>query len=368
LLSRVINFLSPARCRAVADQARPPGEERAKPAPDTVLLAGFTHTWSDDDGVGLLGWAFAQTDEPGRRSVSLRRASIAVGGVAVPIIDWLPRPDLRTTYPDCPIDCGFAVHIPRPAEHHIRLEADIGTDRIVRDLTVPRLSKVQPWTYGTGRHDDGLTIFNDFIEDVNRRELRVLEIGSRIVSPGSTSKRQFFPQARAYVGFDYYRDSNTDVAGDAHRLGDYFARGEFDAVFSLSVLEHLAMPWLVAAEINKVLALGGITCHSSHFAWPVHDAPSDLWRFSDQGLKMLFSPPLGFETCRAGLFSPARIHLDEIRPGQEMTALQAGFGGCAILSRKRADLDEQRFRWRVDIDEVLPAVSTYPRESGLEQV
>ena len=110
---------------------------------------------------------------------------------------------------------------------------------------------------------DGSNIFLDFIEKVNSKASRVLEIGSRMVSPGAGagSKRMLFPKASNYVGFDYYKDSNTDVIGDCHELSRYFKGQKFDAIFSVALLEHLAMPWVVAMEIAKVLEIDGDTFH-----------------------------------------------------------------------------------------------------------
>ena len=64
------------------------------------------------------------------------------------------------------------------------------------------------------------------------------------------------------------------------------------------------MPWVVAAEINKVLKVGGLTFHSTHFAFPIHERPWDFWRYTDQALRILFSPPLGFEVIRCELRHP----------------------------------------------------------------
>jgi hypothetical protein len=182
-----------------------------------------------------------------------------------------------------------------------------------------------------------------------------------VVSPGSSSKRALFPGARSYTGFDYYPDANTDVVGDAHKLAQYFGKQRFDAIFSLSVFEHLAMPWVVAMEINKLLEVGGLTYHASHFAWPLHEVPWDFWRFSDEGMKVLFSPALGFEVVQAGLFSPMRLHLDQMVPEQEMMPFHPAFGSVAILARKVAELDWERFKWETNVREVA-GDSHYPQK------
>ncbi|WP_301947686.1 methyltransferase domain-containing protein [Planktothrix agardhii] len=182
-----------------------------------------------------------------------------------------------------------------------------------------------------------------------------------MVSPGSASKRPLFPDYKSYTGFDYYPDSNTDVVGDAHKLSQYFRNQKFDAIFSISVFEHLAMPWLVAREISKIIEVGGIIYHSSHFAWPLHEKPWDFWRFSDEGLRVLFSPALGFEIIKSGLFAPLRLHLDQVNSPQELLATQPGFGGVAILAKKVREVNYDKFRWDVTLDDILEADSYYPK-------
>ncbi|WP_250125050.1 hypothetical protein [Chroococcidiopsis sp. CCMEE 29] len=109
----------------------------------------------------------------------------------------------------------------------------------------------------------------------------------------------------------------------------------------------------------KLLEVGGITFHTTHFAWPVHERPWDYWRFSEEGLKVLFSPPLGFETIKAGLFAPLRMHLDNVE-GQEALAMQPGFGGVAILAKKVAPVNLEKIKWDVTLEEMLGLSSHYP--------
>lgn len=186
---------------------------------------------------------------------------------------------------------------------------------------------------------DGGPLFDQFRQEVNDGHLRVLEIGSRIVSPGSVSKRSLFPGASEYVGFDYYKDDNTDIAGDAHQLASLVGEGAFDAIFSLAVLEHIAMPWVLAREINRALKVGGLTYHGTVFAWPPHERPWDFWRFSDEGLKTLFAPAMGFEVEAAGMFDPVRMTFLDLKPGQERFALCEAYASSSILARKTRDLE-----------------------------
>jgi predicted SAM-dependent methyltransferase len=126
---------------------------------------------------------------------------------------------------------------------------------------------------------------------------RVLEIGSRARS-GNTN-RQLVHSDVEYVGIDIKDGPNVDVVGDAHHLSRH-VKGQFDAIFSISVFEHLLMPWMVALEMNKVLKTGGIAYIQSHPCFPLHEEPWDFWRFSQESWAGLFNAHTGFEIIEKG--------------------------------------------------------------------
>lgn len=139
-------------------------------------------------------------------------------------------------------------------------------------------------------------------EHFNKPGMRILEIGSRNVT--GANLRGLFPQAQ-YVGFDYYAGENVDVVGDAHRLSTYFAAGEqFDLIFSSAVFEHLAMPWVVAQEIAKLLKVGGHVFVETHFSFSAHELPWHFFQFSHHGLRVLFNEALGFDLVESGMSNP----------------------------------------------------------------
>lgn len=110
-----------------------------------------------------------------------------------------------------------------------------------------------------------------FLSDqVNHPDKQVLEIGSRSVVSDALWK-QHLPDC-SYTGFDVHPGPNVDVVGDAHQLSQYFDR-QFDLVFSLAVFEHLAMPWVVAEEIARVLKPGGLVVVETHFSYSMHERP-----------------------------------------------------------------------------------------------
>ncbi|MBK1644898.1 hypothetical protein CKO25_09595 [Thiocapsa imhoffii] len=316
---------------------------------DEFILA-LDYSWSNDYALGLSGWVVGKS-EP------VDALHIEVDGVRVAVDRWQPRPDLLAAHAQhAPREhCGFVVELPRRARHELCVTATLGARTASAVLSSAGFPPPAPSPYA---HGGGL--YSRFVNLVNARELHVMEIGSRVVSPDSISKRDLFAKAASYTGFDYYPDRNTDVVGDAHRLASYFPDRRFEAIFSVSVMEHLAMPWVVALEINKCLEIGGLTFHATHFSWPLHEQPWDFWRFTDQGLKVLFGPQLGFEILASGLYAPLRMHLDEPAPSQELFPANTGFGGVAILAKKVADYDPERFRWDATLPEVVGTDSVYP--------
>ena len=274
---------------------------------------------------------------------------------------WHPRPDITTAYAQYnPSDnCGFWVHIPRIASHHVTFKAKQQRRTWTKSVAFKGSTPHPPVDF-----PEGEGIFWDFVQLVNDNHLSVLEIASQIVGSSSKSKRSLFSGDSSYTGFDYYPDSNTDVVGDAHRLSQYFEKQLFDAIFSQSVFEHLAMPWVVSMEINKLLKVGGITCHSTHNAWSMPERPWDFWRFSDDALKVLFSPPLGFETIKTGFFEPLRMHIDNVNHVHKGLEMLPSFGGVITLAKKVADFGSTRFKWDVNIEDVLGSNNYYPNRQN----
>jgi SAM-dependent methyltransferase len=120
---------------------------------------------------------------------------------------------------------------------------------------------------------------------------RLLDIGGRNRSKTDRSKQ--FPYADVTV-LDILPGENVDVVGDAHELSSLFEPESFDAVYSVSVFEHLLMPWKAAIEINKVLKTGGVGLIFTHQALGMHDEPWDFWRFSAHAWDGLFNRHTGF--------------------------------------------------------------------------
>lgn len=186
-------------------------------------------------------------------------------------------------------------------------------------------------------------IVEDFTARVNAQEApRVLELGSRNVT--GVRHRSHLASHVDLVGVDVHAGQDVDVVADAHRLSAQFPAESFDAVFAISVFEHLAMPWKVVLEIGRVLKPGGLLLIATHPAWPPHELPWDFWRFSSEGLRVLLNEKTGFEVVRVGEGEPGRMFsLTNTPPGRGLHKNESHFAVAALA--KKIGSAEDSLRW-----------------------
>lgn len=92
------------------------------------------------------------------------------------------------------------------------------------------------------------------------------------------------------VNYEIVNYDSTDVLGIGEVLP--FKDASFDAVFSLSVLEHVRDPFACAAELVRVLRPGGKMICSVPFLQPLHGFPHHYYNMTGQGLRALFERDL----------------------------------------------------------------------------
>lgn len=112
-------------------------------------------------------------------------------------------------------------------------------------------------------------------------DAKFLEIGSRNIN-GAPERRSSF-----YVGIDKIAGDGVDIQADAHEIP--FDSDFFDYVICAETLEHDKAPWLTASEIYRVTKINGLLIVTvPGIGFPRHDYPSDYWRFTTDGLRLLF--------------------------------------------------------------------------------
>jgi hypothetical protein len=163
---------------------------------------------------------------------------------------------------------------------------------------------------------------------------------------------------------------NVTFVGDAHQLSQYFPRESFDLVMAFAVLEHIAMPWVLAEEISKVLAPRGTLVIQTHFSFSNHEQPWHFFQFNANGLQNLFCEELGFETLDVGLDTPIVGRFANETPeylrGRLVKEL---YCHSSIIARKsypdRTELWKNgRFEWR-EVSKRVCTETMYPIESDL---
>jgi Methyltransferase domain len=293
----------------------------------------------------IAGWAF----QPGSRlrfleaEIPGRRGSLRLEGCG------LSSPDIAAVYGTEAAHCRFASSLPiadSGTAMNVRLFAVLqdGSRNELADLRQRKLT-VDPY------HKLQAEFFS-FLASLPAGA--VLEVGSR--NRSGVVRRGLIPEHLQYVGMDILRGDNVDVVGDAHELSDYFPESTFDAIFALSVFEHLLMPWKVALQMNRVLKPGGTVMITTHQAWPLHERPWDFWRFSDTCWSALFNESTGFEILQTALGEPASIVPHLLHPVTQGLCGQPACLASAVLCRKTGD---SSLTWPVKLDRILTTM--YPK-------
>ena len=170
-----------------------------------------------------------------------------------------------------------------------------------------------------------------FIAAVNETGGRVLDIGGRARS--RVDRSLVYTGAECTV-LDILPGDNVDVVGDAHALARYFPPDPFDAIWSVSVFEHLMMPWAVVLQMNIVLKTGGTALIATHQTLGMHDMPWDFWRFSDTAWDALFNRFTGFEIVERTLDFGQFIVPFVYRPDKSIAERAAGYELSVVVVRK----------------------------------
>ena len=95
------------------------------------------------------------------------------------------------------------------------------------------------------------------------------------------------------VNYEIFDCELTDILGVGEVLP--FRDNSFDAVISITVLEHVRDPFTCAAEIVRVLKPGGRLLCVVPFLQPLHGYPHHYYNMTGQGLRALFERKLAID-------------------------------------------------------------------------
>lgn len=120
-------------------------------------------------------------------------------------------------------------------------------------------------------------------DHVKPKQGRTLIVGSRVYHDKEDRRLRY----QNVVGVDMLDGPGVDRVLDLEEElpGDL---GTFDHVECMSVLEHSRRPWLMAANIERLMAPGATIFVSVPFMWRIHAYPSDYFRLTPEGVRVLF--------------------------------------------------------------------------------
>ncbi len=121
-------------------------------------------------------------------------------------------------------------------------------------------------------------------EHVKPKLGRTLIVGSHVYK-SKEDRRTRYADA---VGVDMLDGPGVDIVADLEdALPD--GLGLFDHVECLSVLEHSKRPWLLAENVERLMAPGGTIFVRVPFVWRVHGYPNDYWRMTTEAIRSIFT-------------------------------------------------------------------------------
>jgi SAM-dependent methyltransferase len=131
---------------------------------------------------------------------------------------------------------------------------------------------------------------DDFERDyVRPSEGRTLIVGSKVYG-GRPDRRSLFPDA---IGVDMLPGDGVDFVANLESQDVSARLGMFDHIECTSVLEHSRKPWKLSANLERMLKPEGSLYLSVPFVWRVHAYPNDYFRFTAEGVRVLF-PRVGW--------------------------------------------------------------------------
>lgn len=114
----------------------------------------------------------------------------------------------------------------------------------------------------------------------------IYEIGSyRVRGQEKLADLRPLFSGKKFVGCDMRVGLGVDRIENVHHLS--LKNNSVGTVLILDTLEHVENVYQAVKEIYRVLKPGGIVIMSSVMNFPIHDYPSDYWRFTPKAFEIL---------------------------------------------------------------------------------
>jgi len=124
-------------------------------------------------------------------------------------------------------------------------------------------------------------------EDVRGKS--IIEVGS-LDTNGSLRPIADTFGPRSYIGVDIQMGRGVDFICDAYDLLNRFGVGQFDAIISTEVLEHVRDWRKVINNFKHVLNPNGVLLFTTRSrGFPFHGYPFDFWRYEISDIQVIFS-------------------------------------------------------------------------------
>lgn len=138
---------------------------------------------------------------------------------------------------------------------------------------------------------------------------KILDIGS-----GKNPFYHSFMKGKI-VCFDIKKFDKTHVIGDANLLP--FKQNSFDKVIMVNSLYYFKNPFKVIERLSKILKKNGKLVIVNPFFYPIHDVPTDKYRFTEFGLKTMLEEHFKVEKIDAlgGFFTLPAVILHSLIKG-----------------------------------------------------
>ena len=123
------------------------------------------------------------------------------------------------------------------------------------------------------------------VSELDSQEILVLDIAPEI----HKGAKEFFKKATVKT-LDINPLSSSDYIADlCQNNKEIIPDNFFDIIICTEVLEHTNNPFLAVKELYRMVKTGGSVVVSTPFNFRIHRPLPDNWRFTEHGLKILFS-------------------------------------------------------------------------------